>query len=464
MNSHKNKKASHVIPHFRIDSPLKHLNRQEIALRLFFTCWIIYVLHFTTNIVREIYPALSLGDHMSFDVSEYVGLHPDVFEIPGRGAFINNNPGASILGAIPYAIARPAIDIIVKQIQEQKDKSPILVERQYDAKNHPNSVKFYRVAVEKGLDVKLALAAGVIQAFCMAPLSAFSTVLMFLVLIRLVSSIRIALVLALLYAFATPIFFRTGHLNHNLLAAHFSFFSFVLLWRPLNDSPDFKWYHYFFAGLLCGWTVVFDYSGIVVVFALSIYALIRWKLLPKEKKSYFDLLNFGIGVFLAGAVLIGYQWLSFGNPFYPAQHYMPDVEYIEQGYHGFTWPQLDLLWKTAFGMRYGLFTSAPLLLLFFYFPAWCRKKNRFIGSLELHFIIIFIIAFFLFCAANQYGRIQFNTGVRHILPVTPFLFLLVANVFIKLPKLVAVLIAIIATYWSWCLAMYRDVEFGLGIL
>jgi hypothetical protein len=167
---------------------------------------------------------------------------------------------------------------------------------------------------------------------------------------------------------------------------------------------------------------------------------------------------------LAGAVLIGYQWLSFGNPFYPAQHYMPDVEYIEQGYHGFTWPQLDLLWKTVFGIRYGLFTSAPLLLLFFYIPAWYRKKNRFIGSLELHFIIIFVIAFFLFCAANQYGRIQFNTGVRHILPVTPFLFLLVANVFIKIPKIVAVLIAIISTYWSWCLAMYRDVEFGLGIL
>ena len=120
------------------------------------------------------------------------------------------------------------------------------------------------------------------------------------------------------------------------------------------------------AGLLCGWTVVFDYSGIVVVFALSIYALIRWKSLPKEKKSHCDLINFGIGVFLAGAVLMGYQWWNFGNPFYPAQHYMPEVKYIEQGYRGFTWPQLDLLWKTAFGMRYGLFTSAPLLLLFFY--------------------------------------------------------------------------------------------------
>jgi hypothetical protein len=27
-----------------------------------------------------------------------------------------------------------------------------------------------------------------------------------------------------------------------------------------------------------------------------------------------------------------------------------------------------------------------------------------------------------------------------------------------------VLIGILATYWSWCLAMYRDVEQGMGVL
>jgi len=45
------------------------------ALRLFLTCWLVYALHFATNIVREIYPAVSLGDRLTFDVSEYAGLH-----------------------------------------------------------------------------------------------------------------------------------------------------------------------------------------------------------------------------------------------------------------------------------------------------------------------------------------------------------------------------------------------------
>ena len=45
-----------------------HWSAREIAVRLFLTCWIIYALHFSTNIVREIYLTLSIGDHASFRV------------------------------------------------------------------------------------------------------------------------------------------------------------------------------------------------------------------------------------------------------------------------------------------------------------------------------------------------------------------------------------------------------------
>jgi hypothetical protein len=78
-------------------------------------------------------------------------------------------------------------------------------------------------------------------------------------------------------------------------------------------------------------------------------------------------------------------------------------------------------------------------------------------------IVALSLAFFLFCSANQYTRMQFNTGVRHIVPVVPFLFLLASGVLLRVPRLMAVLIGIITTYWSWCLAMYRDVEQGLGV-
>ena len=431
----------------------RQLSVRGIALRIFITCWLVYAAHFATNTVREIYPALSLGDHLSFDVSEYLGLHSDIFELPGRGAFINNNPGASILGAAPYTIARPVIDLATQRVRDSRGASPQGAPA-YDTE-FPLRAEFYRKAYEKGLDVKFALAAGVMQAFLMAPLSALSAVVMFLVLTRLTGSVRTSALLALLYAFATPVLYRTAQLNHNLLLGHFAFFAFVLLWRPWDDKSDQKKPLYFLAGLLTGWTVVLDYSGVVAVIALGGYALFRWRRFSPRERSHYDLVMFAAGVALSGAVLMWYQWASFGHPIYPAQHYMPAVNFTDRGYSGFDWPSLDLLWRSAFGIKFGLFAFAPILVLALYVPGWFNPRIRIVGSREVAFILLFTAGFFIFGAANQYGYMQFNTGVRHMVPVTPFLFLLAA-----------VIIGVAATYWSWSLAMYREVgdNHPLGVI
>ena len=442
---------------------LWRFSTRSVAFRLFITCWLVYTLHFATNTVREIYPALSLVDHLSFDVSEYRDLHPfDIFEIPSRGTFINNNPGASILGAIPYALARPIIDRVVERVQHSRALSPGSV-RDYNT-NYPMAREFYHKARERGLDVKLGLAAGTIQAFLMAPLSALSAVVMFYILVSLTSSIRTALLLAFLYAFATPIFYRTAQLNQNLLVSHCAFFAFALLWRPWGNPADPKRPHHLCAGFLCGWAVVLDYSGLNVLLVLGLYALVRRFSLPTKVKSRVDLLHFAMGVTLCLAILMGYQWVCFGSPFFPAQHYMPPTEYTRYGYRGIDWPHLDLLWETAFGMRYGLFSSAPLLILSLYVPGWFQHRPRLLGAKELGCIVVFSAAFFLFCTMNQYGRMQFNTGVRYIVPVAPFLFLLTVSVLLRMPTVLAGAVAVVCTYWSWSLSMYRDVEQGLGVL
>jgi hypothetical protein len=159
-----------------------------------------------------------------------------------------------------------------------------------------------------------------------------------------------------------------------------------------------------------------------------------------------------------------YQWMAFGHPLYPAQHYMPHTEFSQSGYRGMTFPKLDLLFQTGFSLHYGLFTSAPLLLIVFLFPFFHRHLIRQLGNKQIVFILIYVSGFFLFCAANQFGYVQFNTGVRHIVPVTPFIFLIVACIFHRLPRIAILVFSILSVYWSWCLAMYRDVEFGLGVL
>jgi hypothetical protein len=453
-----------IIPLDRIRPVLApwRFSTRGVAVRLFLTCWLVFALHFATNTVREIFPALSLADHLSFDVSEYAGLHPDIFEIPGRGFYINNNPGASIIGAIPYALARPVIDRSVQRVQVTRASSSQAAPAEYKT-IYPLAQEFYLKARARGLDIKLGMAAAVMQAFAMAPLSALSAVVMFYILLSLTQSAKKALLLALLYAFATPVLYRSAQLNQNLLVAHCALFAFAVLWRPWDNPSSPRRPRYLLAGLLCGWAVVLDYSGVVVVLVLGVYGFLRRASLPAEAKSRNDALHFIIGLMICAAVLIGYQWLNFGSPFSPAQRYMPPTQFSGYGYHGFDRPHLDLLWDTAFGSRFGLFTSAPLLLLALYIPGWLGARKRIVGNRELWCIVSFSFLFFLFCAANQYGRLQFNSGVRYIVPVVPFLFLLVSGVLLRMPTLLAVFLGLITTYWSWCLAMYRDVEQGLGV-
>jgi hypothetical protein len=367
-----------------------------------------------------------------------------------------------MLGAIPCLVARPVMGLVVKRIESARAASPEPDTTEYKSV-YPMARDFYREARARGLDVKFGLAAGVTQALCMAPLSALSAVVIFYILLSLTGSRRKAVLLALLYAVATPVLYRTAQLNQNILVGHFALFAFALLWRPWDDAARPRRPRYFLAGLLSGWMVVLDYSGLVALAALSIYGLVRRASLPADVRSRADIYRFAAGVLICAAVLMAYQWASFGHPFYPAQHYMPAATFTGYGYRGMDWPHLDLLWQTGFSMRFGLFTSAPLLLLALYIPGWFNNRSRIVERREMWLIVLFTAAFFLFCAANQYTRMQFNTGVRHIVPVVPFLFLLAAGVLLRLPRLAAVLIGIITAYWSWCLAMYRDVELGAGI-
>ncbi len=432
----------------------------SVGIRIFLTCWLVFALHFATNTVREIYPALSLGDHLSFDVSEYAGLHPDIFELMGRGSFINNNPGASMIGAVPYILFRPVTDRLIDRVKQARAAQGVGQDAEYNS-IYPMAREFYRVAREKGFDVKFGLAAGIMAVFAMAPISAFGAVVMFWVFSSITHSTRTAAALSLIYAFATPIFYRTAQLNQNVLLANFALFSFALLWRPWKKDEGQPFY--FLAGLAAGFTVVLDYSGIVAAAVLAGYALYRWMQSSGNDRRFSSLVRFAAGGAICGLILMAYQWSSFGNPILPAQSYMPPANFTDLGYRGFSLPSTDLLLETAFGMRYGLFTSAPILLLVFAIPLWARRNTRLLEKPELIFIAAFTLLFFIFCSANQYGRMQFGTGVRHIVPVVPFVFILAANVLIRMPKLPAALITAMATYWSWCLVMYRDVEQGFGV-
>ncbi|MGH7820002.1 MAG: hypothetical protein ACREQ9_09525, partial [Candidatus Binatia bacterium] len=159
-----------------------------------------------------------------------------------------------------------------------------------------------------------------------------------------------------------------------------------------------------------------------------------------------------------------YQWRSFGHPLYPGQHWMPPVQWIELGYQGYGGPQLELLWSLAFDHRFGLFVSAPLMLLALVAPFADRGPNRRLPPLELRFLLALFVAFWLFFGGSNYTRLQFNTGIRYMTPMFPFLFLPAAIVLLRLPRPAIYALVLLSLVISWPLAMVREVGRGPGIL
>jgi hypothetical protein len=156
---------------------------------------------------------------------------------------------------------------------------------------------------------------------------------------------------------------RTAFLNQNLFIAHLVLVGFVVLWRPgglVSWTDSRRW---FAAGLCGGLSLLCDYSGVVVLGWLGVYAIWLAGANGSVSRGVRAGLWYAAGATGPLAMLLFYQWRSFGSPWYPGQHYMPAVEWIDIGYKGVGFPQLDLFSMLLFDPRFGLLTACPVLAL-----------------------------------------------------------------------------------------------------
>lgn len=434
-----------------------------IAIRLFITCWMVYALHFATNIVREVFPAMAIAEHFSFRVDEYAGMHPDLFDKPGYGWHIGNNPGASIAAAIPFALCRPIIDPIVERVNRRRAEAGLSEPPGFDSP-WPLAREFYIKAWQRGLDIKFGLAAFVMQTLCMAPSSALGVVAVFYVLRRVFSSDKAAFWLALLYAFGTPVFFRTGFLNHNLMLGHIAFLGFLVMWNPGQSPCCSTRTRYLLGGIAGGTALLFDYSGMIFLLGLFAYGLAKRHLAAGAADAARHGCWYVLGTLGPVGLLWFYQWQSFGHPFYPGQHWMPTVEWSELGYQGFGFPQFRLLMMLAFDYRFGLFVTCPLLLFAVAAPFLRRRRCVELPVLEMTTTLLLFVVLWVFFSGSNYTQLQFNTGIRYLMPIFPFLFIPAVTVLMRAPRYVVLVVAVFSVMEGWCLAMHRDVERGLGVL
>lgn len=439
----------------------KGFSERSVALRLFLTCWLIFGIHFSPYVYRELYTVMGLAERHTVHVDEYMGLHPDLFEMPGRGTYMGGNPGAPLLAAIPYWVFLPVVNRVapVRPPDPAVDRSSQVVDL------HPNEYiyhKFLRRAHARGLEKRLGAAAAITSVFFMAPVSALSVVVMFWLLRRFRFSTGHALGMALLYALGTPIFFRTAMLNLNLLVALLGLFSFALLWPRSKEKEGSGKFRYLAAGSVAGWALLTDYSGVVTVVVLGVFALAMGMGKEPFWAAFKRSLWFVVGALGPVAILLFWQWYCYGSAWLPAQFHMPKKYYM--GYRtdrGFGLPQPRLLWGLLFDPLYGLLVFCPMLsLALYHFVLVRRRKNRVPWGVGA-FAWAFFVVLWIFCSCIEYTvRFQWMDGVRYMVPAVPFLFLLVADVLENAPRAMTYLVVVAAVAETWCLAMVRQNPLG----
>lgn len=421
------------------------------SVKIFATCWILYSLHFATNVVREHYPAFSLAERGDLRLDEYQGFHPDIFLHSDGHSYVNNNVGASVVGALPLFLLDPLLDAIERNTPRGGAGGMFQADR-YRTK-YDNNRELFRKANERGLHLRFGAATFITSALLMAPLTALVVVLMFRVLVRRGVAESGAIGLAMLFAFGTPVFFRASLFNHNTMVMYLVFAAFWLLWVGTRPGPAWR---NGIAGLLCGYAIFVDYGSIVLYAALLAYVVAR----PRGEAGGFmrgrAALQFVAGSVPALGALLFSQWAMFGDPFLPAQYWMPAANFTDRGWRGLAWPSWDGVVGNLLDPAYGMFAFGPVLLLALPPPRPGQDRACVLPRAEWWWTLIMAASFLLFCSANQYSRMQFNTGFRYLVPLVPMLYLAACNHLARLPRGWLIAVSVPCVLHSWVLSMMRE--------
>ena len=439
----------------------------SIKIRLFLTCWLVFTVHFATNTVREHYPAFSLVEQGTFKVDRYREYHSDIFVHDDGHAYIGNNVAASVIAAVPLFLFTPVLDRL-EAYEKEKIRREGVPATEYRNERHPNSRAFFRYAKENGLTLRFGAATVVTSAFLMAPLSALVVVLMFQILLDRGVNQRRALGLALLFGFGTPVFFRTGILNHNMMVMYTTFVAFYLLWVLPGGAVPASLNRRMGAGFLAGVGLALDYSGVIPLLVLFGYLIGARLRTASLKTAVRESIPFVLASVPPVLFLLYSQWAMFGNPFMPGQYWMPDATnmklfgefqnpYSTEGFRGFTLPTLDLYLLNLFDPSYGMFLFGPLLILALVPAVFYRREELILPRPERVFAAVLFMALLTFHAANQYSRLQGGIGgFRYLVPLVPTMFLAASDHLARMPRKWLWVLSVPVLINSWVIAMVRE--------
>jgi hypothetical protein len=436
----------------------------SVKVRLFLVAWIVYGLFFATNVVREHYPAFALIERGDWVCDRYEGMHWDLFRHSDGHVYSGNNVMGSLLAVPPLLVLDPLLDRLEERSKRSLAEHPERVDTHYETP-HPLRRDFYRKVVLAGLDLRFGAATAITSVLLMAPLSALVVVWMYATLLRRGVPRPRAVWLALLFAFATPVFYRSAHLNHNVFLMAAVFGGFLLAWPKPDQPGQLPAWRRALAGLACGLAVALDYAGIVPAAVLAGYFVAT----RARRAGVASALRESLPAVLAAlppiAFLLGTQWAMYGDPLTPGQFVMPRQNaFVDVGARGIGWPSAEIFLKNLLSPSWGLLPFAPILA-FACLPrsaspalAATPDELRVLPRRERRWAWALVLSFLTFCAMNAYSLLQFNTGFRYLMPVVPFLFLLAADHLARLDRRWLAALSVATLTHALVLSMVREVN------
>jgi hypothetical protein len=109
-----------------------------------------------------------------------------------------------------------------------------------------------------------------------------------------------------------------------------------------------------------------------------------------------------------------------------------------------------------FDPSYGMLTYGPLLLVGLIPAGWYARERLLLPRAERIFVFVFFFAFLTFCSANQYSRIQYNSGFRYMIPVVPLIYLAACDHLARMRLKWLSILAVPVVLNSWVISMVRE--------
>lgn len=329
----------------------------------------------------------AIVEQRSIAVDAYAGNTGDVARAFGR-TLINKPPGVSFLGAVAYA--------------------PIyLVER--------------AVGVDPGKPLALLVNGYLVNLFVSTVPGAIIPPLAFLYARRQRNlSFTFSLSLALITAFATQLWGWSSLILVHVTSAGFLFASFYALQKRTARGD-------YLAGALIGVAALTNYMAMPVV-AIFAGAILLERHGSGERIK--RLVRFCAGGAPFGALFAIYQYSAFG-----ALMKMP-ISMNERFVTKKSWfglidpPSLEALWGITFSAYRGLFYISPVLLFSLLGLVLCFKRRS--GS-EAVAVIGPVAVFVLINITFNYWDGGFGIGPRYLVPIVPFLSILMMEVSVRRP-------------------------------